>query len=95
MVENAKSFFRENSTLFYFLFAQSIVLVGAGASVLTYFTRLDVRVTTMEERGAAYTVSRMDEMKLRIQALEGKIERNEQSIERIVDTMTKKLHISP
>jgi hypothetical protein len=95
MVEGARHFIRENSTLFYFLFAQSVVLVGAGASVLSYFTRLDVRVTTMEERGAAYTVARMDEMKLRIQTLEGQTKRNEQSIDRIVDTMTKRLNINP
>jgi hypothetical protein len=37
----------------------------------------------------------MEEMKLRIAALEGQIKRNEQSIDRIVDTMTKRLNVNP
>jgi hypothetical protein len=49
----------------------------------------------MEQRGAQYTVARMDEMKLKINALEQQIEQNERSINRIVDVMTKKLNISP
>ena len=91
MVEQAKTWIKDNSTMIYFLFAQSVLLVGAGASVLTYFTRLDVRVTTMEERGAAYTVSRMDEMKLKINSLEQQIQTNEDSIKRIIDIMTREL----
>jgi uncharacterized small protein (DUF1192 family) len=45
----------------------------------------------MEHRGAAYTVGRMDEMKQRITVLEQNIKKNEASIERIVDVMTKGL----
>ena len=43
----------------------------------------------METRGAHYTVARMDEMRLRINALEQKIEKNEDSIKRIIDVMTR------
>jgi hypothetical protein len=84
-----KGWFRENSTLVYFLFAQSVVLAGGGASALAYFTNLENRVHTMEVRGAAYTVARMDEMKLAIARLEQSIEKNEQSIERIKDVLLK------
>jgi len=95
MVQEARSWLRENSTLGYFLFAQSVLLAGAGASVLTYFTRLDVRVTTMEERGASYTVNRMDEMKLAIAKLQQDIAKNEDQIKLIRDVMTRRLNINP
>jgi hypothetical protein len=49
----------------------------------------------MEERGAAYTVSRMDQMKLQIHGLEQQIENNENSIKRIVDVMTRELGKDP
>jgi len=95
MVESARGWAKNNSGLLLFLAAQFIALGGAGAAAIGYFTRLAVRVTTMEERGAAYTVSRMDEMKLRIQTLESKNTQLEARLERIVDIMTKKLQISP
>jgi hypothetical protein len=91
MVEQARSWLRSNSTLVYFLIAQFIAIGAGGASMLAYFTRLENRVHTMEIRGAAYTVARMDEMKLAIARLEQSIEKNEQSIERIKDVMTRRL----
>ena len=95
MVEQAKSWIKENSTLIYFLIAQFIAIGAFVASGLAYMVKLETRVAIMEERGAAYTVSRMDEMKLKINSLEAQIEKNEKSIDRIVDVMTKKLNISP
>ena len=95
MVEQARTWLRENSTLIYFLIAQFIAIGAFVASGLAYMVKLETRVAIMETRGADYTVLRMEEMKLRIQALEGQIKRNEQSIDRIVDTMTKRLNINP
>jgi uncharacterized coiled-coil protein SlyX len=95
MVESAKSWMKENSTLIYFLIAQFIAIGAFTASGLAYVVKLETRVYTMETRGAEYTVSRMDEMKLKIARLEQEIEKNEQSINRIVDVMTKRLNISP
>jgi hypothetical protein len=83
------SWFRENSTLIYFLIAQMLAIGAGGASMLAYFTRLETRVSIMEDRGAAYTVSRMDEMKLKIAVLEQQIEANELSIKRIVEQYLK------
>jgi hypothetical protein len=83
------SWFRENSTLIYFLIAQLIAIGAGGASMLAYFTKLETRVSIMEERGAAYTVGRMDEMKLKIAVLEQQIESNEASIRRIVEQYLK------
>jgi len=95
MVEGAKSWLRDNSTLIYFLIAQFIAIGAFAASGIAYMVKLETRVHIMETRGAEYTVQRMEEMKLKIATLEHQIEKNEQSINRIVDIMTKKLNISP
>ena len=91
MVEQARSWFRQNSTLIYFLIAQAIAVGGGAAALIAYSVRLETRVETMETRGAHYTVARMDEMRLRINSLEQQIEKNEDSIKRIVDVMTREL----
>ena len=95
MVEGAKSWIRDNSTLIYFLIAQFIAIGAGAASILAYAVKLETRVSIMEERGAAYTVSRMDQMKLQIHGLEQQIENNEASIKRIVDVMTRELGKDP
>lgn len=87
MVEGAKSWLRDNSTLIYFLIAQFIAIGAFAASGIAYFTRLETRVSIMEDRGAAYTVSRMDEMKLKIAVLEHQIDENEDQIRRIREIM--------
>ena len=91
MVEGTKSFFREHSAILLALGAQFVAVGAAAASLLAYMVRLETRVSIMEERGAAYTVSRMDEMKLKINSLEQQIENNESSIKRILDIMTREL----
>jgi hypothetical protein len=91
MVEGTKSFFREHSAILLALGAQFVAVGAAAASLLAYMVRLETRVSIMEERGAAYTVSRMDAMKLQINGLETKIEQNEASIKRVIDIMTREL----
>ena len=91
MVEQARSWFREHQTLILFLAAQAVAVGGGAAALIAYSVRLDTRVTTMETRGAHYTVARMDEMRLRINSLEQRIDRNEDTIKRIVDVMTREL----
>jgi hypothetical protein len=88
-VTELKSWVRENSTLVYFLIAQMLALGAGGASMLAYMVKLENRVHTMEVRGAAYTVTRMDEMKLSIAILEQNIKKNEASIERIINEYLK------
>lgn len=90
-----QSWLRDNSTLVYFLIAQFVAGGAGAASVLAYMVKLETRVHTMETRGAEYTVARMDELKLKIAKLEQEINYNEASIKRIVDVMTRELHISP
>jgi formylmethanofuran dehydrogenase subunit B len=92
MVDGAKSFFREHSAILLALGAQFVAVGAAAASLLAYMVKLETRVSIMEERGAAYTVSRMDEMKLKINSLEKQIENNEDTIKRIIDVMTRELN---
>jgi len=89
MVETAKSWIKENSTLVYFLIAQLIAIGAAAASILSYSVRLETRVHILETRGAAYSVKRMDEMDHKIAVLEEKIANNELSIRRVVDQYLK------
>lgn len=79
-----KSWLRENQMLLGALILQAIAIVA-------YAVKLETRVSTMETRGAAFTVARMDEMRNSISVLEEKIEKNENSIQRIIEIMTRGL----
>jgi uncharacterized coiled-coil protein SlyX len=89
MVDEVKSWVRENSALVYFLIAQMIAIGAGAASILAYAVKLETRVSIMEERGAAYTVARMDELKYKIAVLEQQIDKNEDSIKRIINEYLK------
>jgi hypothetical protein len=96
MNDKIKSWLSEHqTTLIVFLFGQLMVFGAGAASAFAYMVKLETRVHTMETRGAEYTVARMEEMKLRIAQLETRIATNEDSIRRVVDVMTRELHISP
>ena len=90
-----KSWIKENHTLIGFLIVQALAIMTAGASILAYAVKLETRVSIMETRGAEYTVLRMEEMKTRIAILEEKIDKNQDSIQRIIEIMTKNLSINP
>ncbi len=96
MNDRIKSWLSEHqTTLIVFLLGQLLVIGAGAASGFAYMVKLETRVHTMETRGAEYTVLRMEEMKLSIAKLQQDIAKNERSIERIVDVMTRELHISP
>lgn len=84
-----KNWFKENSTLIYFLIAQMLAIGAGAASILSYSVKLETRVHILETRGAAYSVARMDAMQQKITVLEQKIENNETSIKRIVEQYLK------
>lgn len=95
MVEQAKSWIKENSTLVLFLVAQLIAMGAAASTILAYSVKLETRVHIMETRGAEYTVARMQEMQQRITVLEQMIKTNESAINRIVAIMTRDLGKPP
>jgi len=89
MTNEQKHWFRDNSTLIYFLAAQAIAFGTAGASILAYMVKLETRVYIMETRGAEYTVDRMNKFDNRITVLEQKIEGGLARLERVVDQFMK------
>jgi hypothetical protein len=95
MTDQLRNWWRDNNTLIVFLGAQALAIMTAGASILAYAVKLETRVSIMETRGAEYTVARMEEMKLKINSLETKIDANNASIERIVEIMTRSLERAP
>jgi len=96
MNDRIKSWLSEHqTTLLVFLFGQLMIFGAGAASAFAYMVKLETRVHTMETRGAEYTVARMEEMKLAIAKLQQDIDKNEHSINRIVDVLTKKLSINP
>jgi hypothetical protein len=89
MVEQARSWIRENSSLAVFLVAQLLALGAGAAAIIAYSVKLETRVHIMETRGAEYTVGRMSEMQQRITVLEGLIKENSARIERLVNQYLK------
>jgi hypothetical protein len=91
MMTEARSWFRDNQTLVYFLVAQAIAIGAAGLSVTAYMVRLETRVSTLEVRGSPH----LNDINNRLTVLESKTTENKRSVDRIVDVMTKELHIAP
>jgi uncharacterized coiled-coil protein SlyX len=91
MMTAARSWLRENQTLVYFLVAQAIAIGEAVLSVTAYMVRLETRVSTLEIRGSPH----LAEINNRLTVLEKETERNTARLERIIDVMTKELHINP
>jgi hypothetical protein len=91
MVEQARSWLRENHTLAMFLAAQLIGVGAAATALIAYSVKLETRVHIMETRGAEYTVARMEEMKQRIAILETHIKENQTRIDRITEIMLREL----
>jgi hypothetical protein len=86
-----KEWVRANSTLVYFLFAQALALISGAAWALSYMTTLENRVSTLETRGSPH----LGTIDNRLTVLESQTRSNKESIERIVDVMTKELGKSP
>lgn len=91
MIEKVKSWFSDNQTLVYFLVGQAIAIGAGGLSVTAYMVRLEARVNTLETRGSPH----LAEINNRLTVLESNTRDNKERLERIVNVMTKELHISP
>jgi hypothetical protein len=91
MMTVAKSWLKENSTLIYFLIAQAIALMSMTGYGLSYMVKLETRVNTLEVRGSPH----LNDINNRLTVLESTTKDNKRSIDRIVDVMTKELHIPP
>jgi hypothetical protein len=87
MIDKVKSWFSENHALVYFLVAQAIAFGTVGISVIAYMVRLETRVTTLEVRGSPH----LAEINNRLTVLESLTKSNKDSIDRVVDVMTREL----
>ena len=72
---------------------QGLVIALAGQAIIAgiYMVNLEARVSTLETRGSPH-LSTIDN---RLTVLESQTKANKESIDRIVDTMTKKLNVNP
>jgi hypothetical protein len=91
MVEGAKSWLKENSTLAYFLIGQAIFIGGGVFSLTTYMVRLETRVQILENRGSPH----LTVIDNRLTVLESQTKDNKEAIDRMVGVMIKKLNINP
>ena len=87
MVEQARSWLKEHATLGYFLFAQASAVVA----ITAYTVRLESRLATLEIRGSP----QLTVIDNRLTVLESTTKENKHSIDRIVNVLTKELHIAP
>lgn len=86
-----RSWVKDNATLLYFLIGQAIAIGAAVLSMTAYMVRLETRVNTLEVRGSPH----LSDINNRLTVLESSTKDNKASINRIVDVMTKELHVSP
>lgn len=87
MVETAKTWLRENSTLIYFLIAQFIAIGAAVLSMTSYMVKLEQRVNTLEIRGSPH----LNVIDNRLTVLESVTKENKERLERITEIMTREL----
>ena len=87
MVEAAKSWLKENSTLVYFLIAQIVALSSGGIYGLTYMVRLEERVSALEIRGSPHLV----EINRRLTVTEKETEINKSRLDHVIEIMTREL----
>lgn len=91
MMTSVKSWFHENHTLAYFLVAQGIAIGAAVLSITAYMVRLETRVTTLEVRGSPH----LQVIDNRLTVLESLTKDNKESLDRVIDIMTKNLSVNP
>jgi hypothetical protein len=91
MVQEAKSWMRDNSGLLYFLAGQFVALSAAVISIVAYSVRLEARVTTLEVRGSPH----LGTIDTRLTVLEAQSKDSKEAIDRVVAVMTKRLNVNP
>jgi hypothetical protein len=91
MMVQVRSWISQNHTLVMFLVGQAIALGAVMVSIIAYSVRLETRVTTLEVRGSPH----LEKIDGRLTVLESQTRANKDSVERIVDVMTKNLSVNP
>lgn len=89
MVEAARSWLKENSTLVIFLTGQAMALATGAVYGLSYMVQLEARVNTLETRGSSH----LAEINNRLTVTEKETDANKRSIDRVVEIMLRELPI--
>jgi hypothetical protein len=91
MVEQVKSWVRENTTLVYFLVAQTLALMSALAYIVNWKADIESRVHILEERGSPHLAA----INNRLTVTEKETEANKARIDRMVEIMLRELPVRP
>lgn len=91
MMQQARSWMKDNATLIYFLIAQAIAIGAAVLSMTAYMVRLETRVATLETRGSPH----LNDINNRLTVLEASTKDNKDRLDKVTDIMTRKLSINP
>jgi uncharacterized coiled-coil protein SlyX len=86
-----RSWLRDNSTLVYFLVAQSLAAAAIAVSMITYSVNLENRVTTLEVRGSPH----LAEINNRLTVTEKETQANAARLDRVIEVMTRELGKKP
>lgn len=89
MVEDVKSWFRENQTLVLFLLGQGVTLMAGAAYGLSYMVQLEGRVNTLETRGSSH----LAEINNRLTVTEKETQSNDKRIQRVIEIMLRELPV--
>ena len=87
MVDQVKSWVKENQTLVFFLIAQLIALVSAMAYVVNWKADLESRVHILEDRGSPH----LAQINNRLTVTEKETQANSARIDRVVEIMLREL----
>jgi hypothetical protein len=91
VIEKVASWFNDNQALVYFLVAQGVALIAAVLSITAYMVELETRVNILEVRGSPHLAV----IDGRLTVLESQTKANKESVDRIVEIMTKNLSVNP
>jgi hypothetical protein len=91
MMTSVRSWFADNQALVYFLVAQGVAIGAAVLSITAYMVQLEARVNTLEVRGSPH----LAEINNRLTVLESMTRSNKDSIDRVVEIMTRELGKKP
>jgi Tfp pilus assembly protein PilO len=89
MVEEVRSWFKENQTLVLFLLAQAVALGTGAAYGLSYMVQLESRVHTLETRGSSH----LADINTRLTSTEKETHANKERIDRAIDIMLRELPV--
>jgi hypothetical protein len=91
MMTAVRTWLQDNQALVYFLVGQALAVLAILIRLVSYMVRLETRVNTLEVRGSPH----LAEINNRLTVLESLTKDNKDTLDRVVDIMTKNLSINP